>query len=547
MEKKSLSDLRLDYKPQLPDALDDIELLVGYTFEKTTSDNTIQALFPKTHSSPIVHFQKGYPPKHNPLKVGVVFSGGQASGGHNVITGLFDALKKMNPDSELIGFKNGPQGIVEGKTVPLTAALLQGYRNQGGFDLLGSGRTKIETPEQFEAADRVIRQLDLDGLVIIGGDDSNTNAGILAEFFSSRGRKIRVVGVPKTIDGDLHNEYIETSFGFDTAAKTYSNTIGDIARDALSAKKYYFFIKLMGRSASHITLECALQTHPNIALIGEEIAARKKTLSQITAEIAKVIMDRSAHGQDYGVVLVPEGLIEFIPEFNDLIQELNKLLAENPDNVESRLSLTSKALFNEIPDQIKQQLLLDRDPHGNVQVSKIETERLLIEMVTVKLEEQAKTGNYKGKFNAQPLFLGYEGRCPLPSNFDAQYCYALGYVAAILVNGGFNGYMATVRNLQLPAKAWDIAGIPLTTMFDIEMRKGKEKPVIKKYLVDLDGPVFKEFKERVASWALTDDYVYPGPIQYFGPAEIANAVTLSMAYGSQQVPVGEEMRSTTNP
>lgn len=525
MSKKNLSQLRLEFKPQLPVSLDDVEQLVGYPEENTESSAKIQTLFPKTHSRPVVHFKSGFPMKHALLKVGVVFSGGQASGGHNVITGLFDALKKMNPATVLLGFKNGPQGIVEGKYVELTEGVLQNYRNQGGFDLIGSGRTKIETPEQFESVDRVVRQLDLDGLVIIGGDDSNTNAGILAEFFAGRGRKIRVVGVPKTIDGDLHNKYIEAPFGFDTAAKTFSNTIGDIARDALSAKKYYFFIKLMGRSASHITLECALQTHANVALIGEEVAAEGKTLQQISEEVASIIITRSAQGKDYGVVLVPEGLIEFIPEFNAMIKELNRLLAENNVGAVERMSESSQKLFKSLPNEIQQQLLLDRDPHGNVQVSKIETERLLIEMV-----KQVLKGNesYKGKFNAQPLFLGYEGRCPLPSNFDAQYCYALGHVAALLVNGGYSGYMATVRNLHLSAAEWEIAGIPLTTMFTFEVRKGKETPVIEKHLVDLAGPVFKEFKEKRKKWAVEDDYIYPGPIQYFGPAELVNSVTLSM-------------------
>ncbi len=528
MRKKNLCELRLEFKPQLPDVLDDVELLIGYEQEKTTSNATIKNLFPKTNSKPIVHFQRGYPPKHNPLRVGVVFSGGQASGGHNVITGLFDAMQKMNPNSLLIGFKNGPQGIIEGKYTNLTAAILHNYRNQGGFDLLGSGRTKIETPEQFEALDRIVRQLDLDGLVVIGGDDSNTNAGILAEFFASRGRKIRVVGVPKTIDGDLRNEYIETSFGFDTAAKTYSNTIGDIARDALSANKYYFFIKLMGRSASHITLECALQTHPNIALIGEEILAKSKTLADISRGIAKIIMERSALGIDHGVVLVPEGLIEFIPEFKTLIAELNALLAQGITDVKDHLSDCSKYLFEEIPAEIRNQLLLDRDAHGNVQVSKIETERLLMETVRECLDAAKKEGSYKGKFNPQPLFLGYEGRCPLPTNFDAQYCYSLGFVAALMVNGGYNGYMATVRNLHAEVKDWEIAGIPLTTMFDIETRKGKEVPVIKKCLVDLDGPVFKEFKEKSIKWALVDEYVYPGPIQFFGTPQNVNSTTITL-------------------
>ena len=528
MAKKNLAELRLEFKPEIPGALDDLELLVGYALEETTCAPEIASLFPKTHSRPIVHFQKGYPPKHDPIKVGVVFSGGQASGGHNVISGLFDALQKINPESTLIGFKNGPQGIIDGKYIALTASLIDQYRNQGGFDLLGSGRTKIETEEQLESVDRIVRQLDLDGLVIIGGDDSNTNAGILSEFFESKGRKICVVGVPKTIDGDLRNEYIELPFGFDTAVKTYSNTIGDIARDGLSAKKYYFFVKLMGRSASHIALECAMQTHPNMTLIGEEIAKNKKTLSQIVGDISKLIIDRANKGLNYGVILIPEGLIEFIPEFQQLISELNKLLANGTENVQDSLTSSSKALLNAIPKEIQEQLMMERDSHGNVQVSKIETERLLIKMVEEQLEKSRTKSEYKGQFSAQPLFFGYEGRCSLPTNFDAEYCYALGHMATVLVDGRFNGYMATIKDLNKPVAEWEIAGVPLTAMFTMEMRKGKEVPVIKKCLVDLDGPLFKEFCKKRDAWELTDDYVYPGPIQFFGLPELTNSITFTL-------------------
>lgn len=463
----------------------------------------------------------------------MVLSGGQAAGGHNVIIGLFDALKKLNPNSQLFGFLDGPSGIIKNKHRELKADELHRYRNTGGFDLLGSGRTKIETPEQFASSLETVKNLNLDGLVIIGGDDSNTNAALLAQYFKKNGCKTTVVGVPKTIDGDLKNQYIEISFGFDTACKTYADIIGNIMRDTLSAKKYWYFTKLMGRSASHVTLEVALQTHPNLAWIGEEVKANKRTLESLVKEAADLIIRRSESGKDYGVILIPEGIIEFIPEVSQLIKELNLLIAKGikeESEIAKNLSDASKHSFSIIPALVKQQLLFDRDPHGNVQVSKIETERLFITMV----EEELQRRHFKGKFSPQPLFLGYEGRSAYPSNFDCQYCNALGYAAALLINERANGYICCVQNLTEPVEDWTIGGVPLIAMIHQEERKGKFVPVIEKALVDLKGPVFAAFNKKRDSWKMEDHYQFPGPIQFWGPTEITDATTLTLDYEKEE-------------
>ncbi len=493
----------------------------------------VQALFPMIKGQRILRFKAGESPQSfEPMRVGVVLSGGQAAGGHNVISGLFDALKKLNPNSQLIGFLDGPAGIINKQTMELSTENIEPFRNQGGFDLLGSGRTKIETPEQFAASAKTVESLDLDGLVVIGGDDSNTNAALLAEYFRSKGLKTTVTGVPKTIDGDLKNQYVEVSFGFDTACKTYSEIIGNIMRDTLSAKKYWYFIKLMGRSASHITLECALQTCPNIALIGEELEAKEMTLQQVVTQMTDIVVERSNAGKDYGVALVPEGIIEFIPEVKKLIAELNDLLADGAKaNVAEQLSDAPAACFESLPKEIQSQLLLDRDPHGNVQVSKIETERMLIAMVEQELQ---KRSDYKGKFNTQPIFCGYEGRSGLPSNFDSQYCYALGHVAALLINHQATGYICSVQDLTLPVEDWKISGVPLISMIHLEQRKGKMKPVIEKALVELEGPVFAAFSDRRERWKAENAYRFPGPIQFFGPPELTEAITLTLDYEKEK-------------
>lgn len=543
-----LAQLRLNYQPKLPLILKNLGYLTAVPAEKTPlkeiNKEQLKQKFPLTFNQPILNFHKAAHAQYDTLRVGVVFSGGQAAGGHNVITGLFDALKKLNQHSALIGFRNGPIGILENSHIEITEEILASYRNQGGFDLIGAGRTKIETPEQLKAAKATVDWWNLDGLVIVGGDDSNTNAAVLAEYFLANECKTHVIGVPKTIDGDLKNEFIEVSFGFDTATKTYSEFIGNILRDSLSAKKYYFFIKLMGRSASHIALECALQTHPNLTLISEEVEAKGKTILDITREICDIIHERSLLGKDYGVILIPEGIIEFIPECKQLIKELNTLL--NPDKSHQQkiealstheekvsyvLQLLSQASANclkSIPSDIQMQLLLDRDPHGNVQVSKIESERLFIETVKKELKQRKEEGKYLGSFSAQPLFFGYEGRSCLPSNFDSQYCYALGHVAALLVASGATGYMSCIRNLCRPVEDWMIAGIPLITMMHIEERKGKLKPVIRKALVDLEGKPFQVFREERDRWLFLDEYFYPGPIQFFGPSEVTDRVPVTL-------------------
>lgn len=536
---------RLKYCPRLPPILDHLDSLKPvYESITTPSSETLQKIFPAIWGQKVIRFERAESASHAPLTVGVVLSGGQAPGGHNVITGLYDALRQLNPNSRLIGFCDGPEGIVQNKAIDLTPELLDKYRNQGGFDIIGSGRTKIETPNQFAAALDAVTKRGLDALVVIGGDDSNTNAAFLADYFKQRQSKTRVIGVPKTIDGDLKNEYIEVSFGFDTACKTYSEMIGNICRDALSAKKYYYFIKLMGRSASHIALECALKTHPNMVLIGEEIEKERKTLQDVTDDIVRLIVKRALGGKNYGVILIPEGIIEFIPEFKKLIVDLNALMApdklhqqklnamedptERADYMESLLSGEAAHCFRSLPSEIKQQLLLDRDPHGNIQVSKVESERMLIEMVKRELDSLAKKGQYKGKFSAQPCFYGYEGRSALPSNFDSNYCYALGHAAALLADAGVTGYICCVRHLKDPVEKWTVGGIPLTGLLYLEERQGKSKPVIKKALVELSGEAFAQLKESSASWADNDDYCCPGPIQFSGSSEMTDAPPLSL-------------------
>lgn len=532
-----LQKLRHAFRPKLPLGLTEISKLRAVASKNSPLQvKELDPWFSKTKDLPLLSIESKEDERIKlPLKVGVVLSGGQAPGGHNVICGLYDALKAFHSECHLFGFLNGPSGILKKEAIELTAQFLQPFRNSGGFDMIGSGRTKIETPEQFAQAAAVAKELKLNGLVIIGGDDSNTNAALLAEYFLKEGMETSVIGVPKTIDGDLKNEEIEISFGFDTATKTYSEIIGNILRDSLSAKKYYFFIKLMGRSASHIALECALQTHPNMTLIGEEVFQKKKTLKSLTNEIADMICKRADAGKNYGVILIPEGIIEFIPEFNELIGELNR---SGPDHslkdydkissVEKSLTDASKRAFQAMPKEIQRQLLLDRDPHGNVQVSKIETERLFLEAVKEELYNRKEKGKYSGTFSAQPLFFGYEGRSGFPSNFDCQYCYALGAVAATLINSRKTGYMSAIQNLSRPVGEWKASGIPLVGMIHLEERKGKIKPVIKKALVDLEGIPFSTFKESRENWMFEDDFRYPGPIQFEGPEELTDAITLTL-------------------
>lgn len=534
---------RQQFRPKQPSILDDLSALEADTGDKTgavADEDQVARLFPQTFGQPVVKFCRGPGVAGRPLKVGVVLSGGQAPGGHNVICGLFDALKSLHPESQLIGFRNGPSGIIDNDSMDLSEELIDRYRNTGGFDMIGSGRTKIESSDQFDAALNTAKSADLDGLVVIGGDDSNTNAALLAEYFSARDCKTQVVGVPKTIDGDLKNAQVEISFGHDTACKTYSEIIGNLARDAASAKKYSFFIKLMGRSASHVTLECALQTQPNWTFIGEEVAERKQTLQELTQEITRVVIERSKVGKNYGIYLIPEGIVEFIPEFRELINELNQLLApsqahheqlqgikdkeEKVQYVLGQLSAGSASCFQALPLDIQIQLLLDRDPHGNVQVSMIETERLFMQMVKAELKRQG----FEGKFSSQPFFCGYEGRSCPPSNFDSQYCYALGKAAAVLTHLGLSGYMASVQNLTAPVEQWKVGGVPITMMMNIEERHGEDKPVIQKALVELGGPAFRRFAEKREQWATDDAYLYPGPVQYFGDPTVTDLCTKTL-------------------
>jgi diphosphate-dependent phosphofructokinase len=534
MRKNRLQEFRQAYIPDLPSLLSDpSHVLWKKADEPPSEDPKICSLFPHLAGRPLLQAEKAKRgASAAALRIGVVLSGGQASGGHNVIVGIHDCIKKLSPGSKLYGFLDGPGGIVAGKYRELTSELLDPYRNQGGFDMIGSGRVKIETQEQLSAALSAIQKISLDGLVVIGGDDSNTNAALLAEYLLQNGCRTNVIGVPKTIDGDLKNSYVATSFGFDTACKVYAEMIGNIARDASSAKKYTHFIRLMGRSASHIALECAFATQPNLTLIGEEVAAGKMTLSQIVAQIADLVCARAELGKQYGVILIPEGLIEFIPEIATLIKELNALLAADPSmtpvSAAGKLTTASQKCFEALPSNIRQQLLLHRDPHGNVQVSLIETERLLIDLVEKELQRREKAGTSKAKFSPVQHFFGYEGRAGFPSNFDCNYCYALGFASALLIQEGATGYMATVSNLHLPACTWGIGGVPLTSLMHVEVRKGKEKPVIQKALVDLSGNPFRTFQRLRDAWKLDDLYLYPGPIQFYGDPSLTQTLPMTL-------------------
>lgn len=533
LPQNELQKARREHLPDLPLILSDLAH-VSFEHETKKSENLekIKTVFPLTFGQDVLKGKKGKKRASNPLQVGVVLSGGQAAGGHNVIIGIHNALKQLNANSVLFGFLDGPEGIVAGKSKELTSEMIAPYLNQGGFDMIGSGRMKIETEEQLKASLEVVQKMKLNGLVVIGGDDSNTNAAVLAEYFLKQRCATKVIGVPKTIDGDLKNAYVAVSFGFDTASKIYSEMIGNIARDALSAKKYYHFIKLMGRSASHIALECALATQPNLTLIGEEVAEKKMTLAQITNEIADLISKRAEAGKHYGIVLIPEGLIEFIPEVGILIKELNQILSSestvSKSQISSKLTPSSQSCFTSLPERIQQQLLHTRDPHGNVQVSLIETERLFMELVTKKLEERAKKGIYQGKFAPLQHFFGYEGRAGFPSHFDSNYCYALGFTAALLIDEGMTGYMSFVSNLTQPVHEWGIGGVPLTSLLHVELRKGKEKPVIQKALVDLKAAPFVYFLQQRDRWKLEDKYQYPGPIQFFGDTKLTHRIPLSL-------------------
>ena len=547
MKISALQKARYEYSPKLPTVLrGEIGTVVptyGQPTNAASDQEALKALFPNTYGLPKVSFGKGTNKDvAKKVNVGVILSGGQAPGGHNVICGLYDALKKANPENQLYGFLGGPSGILEDKYMVMTDELIDQYRNTGGFDIIGSGRTKLETKEQFAVCTKVCREHSINAIVIIGGDDSNTNAAVLAEYFRANNEPVCVVGCPKTIDGDLKNESIETSFGFDTATKTYSELIGNIERDANSARKYWHFIRLMGRSASHIALECAMRTQPNICLVGEEVEAKNQSVEDITNYIADIVAKRAEKGLNFGVCLVPEGLIEFIPSLKVLIAEINDLLAKTEAQfnaletsadkisfVEQRLSTSSKSVFDSLPVEIKAQLLADRDPHGNVQVSKIETEKLLIQTVGARLAQMKKEGKYNGKFNSQNHFFGYEGRCAFPSNFDSDYCYSLGYNAFFLVNANLTGYLSSVTNLEKPADQWQAGGIPITMMMNMEQRHGEKKPVIKKALVELDGKPFKYFESNREQWALETCFTFPGAIQYFGPSEVCDQTTMTLA------------------
>ena len=508
--------------------------------QSVADQEAIKALFPNTYGMPLIQFVEGEAAEFPAINVGVILSGGQAPGGHNVISGLFDGIKKLNKDSKLYGFILGPGGLVDHNYKELTAEIVDEYRNTGGFDIIGSGRTKLEKEEQFEKGYEIIKELGIKALVIIGGDDSNTNACVLAEYYAAKNYGVQVIGCPKTIDGDLKNEMIETSFGFDTACKTYAEVIGNIQRDCNSARKYWHFIKLMGRSASHIALECALQVQPNICIVSEEVEEKEMSLDDVVTYIAQVIADRAANGDNFGTVLIPEGLIEFIPAMKRLIAELNDFLAHNGEEfamikksqqreyIINHLSAENAAIYASLPEGVARQLSLDRDPHGNVQVSLIETEKLLSEMVATKLAAWKEEGKYNGKFGAQHHFFGYEGRCAAPSNFDADYCYSLGYTASMLIANGKTGYMSSVRNTTAPAAEWIAGGVPITMMMNMERRHGEMKPVIQKALVRLDGAPFKKFAANRETWAKETAYVYPGPIQYFGPTEVCDEPTKTL-------------------
>ena len=559
MEKSALQIARAAYQPKLPKALQGaVKIKEGKATQSVGDQEEIKKLFPNTYGMPIVEFEPATEANNKKMNVGIILSGGQAPGGHNVITGLFDQIKKLNPENRLFGFILGPGGLVDHNYMELTPEIIDEYRNTGGFDMIGSGRTKLEKVDQFEKGLEIIRELDIKAIVIIGGDDSNTNACVLAEYYAAKNYDdsntnacvlaeyyaaknygVQVIGCPKTIDGDLKNDQIETSFGFDTACKTYSELIGNIERDCNSARKYWHFIKVMGRSASHIALECALQTQPNICLISEEIEQKAMSLDDIVEYIANAVAQRAADGNNFGTVIIPEGVIEFIPAIKKLIAQLNDVLAlpevkdmgrtETIDFAKAHLTDENLAVFNSLPTGVARQLALDRDPHGNVQVSLIETEKLLSTMVAQKLEKMKKEGKYVGKFGTQHHFFGYEGRCAAPSNFDADYCYALGTSAAQLIANGKTGYMAIVKNTTAPAEQWIAGGVPITMMMNMEKRAGEMKPVIRKALVELDGAPFKEFAAHRDEWARKTAYVYPGPIQYWGPTEVCDQPTKTLA------------------
>lgn len=544
MIKSALTIARASYVPKRPSVLDkNVTIEEGAPTTAVADEEELEKLFPKTYGRPVIKFVESDKSENIPAgNVGVILSGGQAPGGHNVIAGIFDGIKRINEDNKLYGFILGPGGLINHEYKELTADIIDEYRNTGGFDIIGSGRTKLETTEHFDKGLEILKKLDIKALVIIGGDDSNTNACVLAEYYKSIDAGVQVIGCPKTIDGDLKNELIETSFGFDTACKVYSEVIGNIQRDCNSARKYWHFIKLMGRSASHIALECALQTQPNICIISEEVEAKNQSLDDIVTDIAKIVAARAADGRDYGTVLIPEGLIEFIPAMKGLISELNDFLAHNQVEFDAirrsmrreyiihKLSEKNSKIYASLPSTVALQLSLDRDPHGNVQVSLIETEKLLGEMVSKKLQEWKKEGKYNGNFSTINHFFGYEGRCAAPSNFDADYCYSLGYTASLLIGAGKTGYMASIRNTTAPASQWIAGGIPITMMLNMERRHGEMKPVIQKALVDLEGAPFKEFAKNRDRWAKETCYVYPGPIQYFGPDEVKEQPTLTLKY-----------------
>ena len=540
MEKSALQIARAAYQPKLPAGLrGNVSIKEGAPTQSVGDQEEIKKLFPNTYGMPLVDFVPSDEKKeYAPMNIGIILSGGQAPGGHNVICGLYDELKKQNAGNKLYGFLMGPGGLVDHKYIELTDELIDEYRNTGGFDLIGSGRTKLEEEDQFESGLKIIRELGIKAIVIIGGDDSNTNACVLAEYYAAHNYGVQVIGCPKTIDGDLKNEQIETSFGFDTACKTYAEVIGNIQRDANSARKYWHFIKLMGRSASHIALECALQCQPNVCIISEEVEEKNMTLDDIVTYIAGVVAKRAANGNNFGTVLIPGGLIECITAMKRLVAELNDLLAtpeaanvavsEQRALILSKLSAENAAIYESLPEGVAKQLTMERDPHGNVQVSLIETEKLLSEMVASKLAAWKAEGKFVGKFAAQHHFFGYEGRCAAPSNYDADYCYALGTSAAQLVANGKTGYMAIVRNTTAPADQWVAGGVPITMMMNMERRNGKMKPVIKKALVRLDGAPFKEFAAHREEWAENTCFVYPGPIQYFGPTEVCDQCTMTL-------------------
>ena len=548
MKISPLQTARYEYNPKLPgmlrNGIANICVKEGDETQSVADQDKIKELFPNTYGKKEITFEKGENTSEAKKQVvGVILSGGQAPGGHNVVSGLYDALKQTNSENVLIGFKNGPSGLLEDDYLIFDDEYIDQFRNTGGFDIIGSGRTKLETEEQFAVAAEVCKKHGVTAIVIIGGDDSNTNAAVLAEYFAAHETGVQVIGCPKTIDGDLKNEDIEISFGFDTATKTYSELIGNIERDANSAKKYWHFIKVMGRSASHVALECALETQPNICLISEEVAAKKMSLSQIADYIADSVEKRSNNGMNFGVAIIPEGVVEFVPEFSVLIAEINELLAgskadafnalatwkEKYDFIEKGLTKESMDVFAILPETIQQQLFLERDPHGNVQVSLIESEKLFSALVAAKLEERRAAGTYNGKFGALHHFFGYEGRCAFPSNFDADYCYSLGYNAFMLIQYGYTGYLSKVSNLSAPAEEWVAGGMPITKMMNIERRHGEDKPVIKKALVELDGKPFKFFEANRDTWAVETAYTFPGAIQYYGPSSVCDITTRTLA------------------